>query len=456
LSPGLFGYDPWASDLRRVGPFARLRIQALRLLMVITWEFSEHLLSLRATGLVYATLLSLVPFLAVMFSVLKAFGVQNDAEPFLDRFLMPLGPRGAEITRTVVDFVNNVQVGVLGAAGLAGLFITVITLVQKIEDALNHIWRIRHSRSLARKFTDYLSVVLVGPVLVFTAVGLIASAQSYWLVQRVLHLRLVGEILVVVAGRLMPFLFLWAAFTFLYRLVPHTHVPLRSALLGGATAAILWHIAGVGFAAFIGTSASYPAIYSGFAVLVLFLLWLYYAWLVVLVGAEVAYFHQHPAAYLASHRPPSHLYRERMALATMIEVGRRHVAGQPPVELEVLSLGFNAPLAALEELVDELVRRGLLLRAAEPQGIALGRASERISVAEILDVVRGPDIPDQTDFVDQLESGAHVLRLRDQAVQQALGGFTLRSVLAETQRLDGAVLDSAALTHTPEPSHSRA
>jgi DNA-binding IscR family transcriptional regulator len=140
----------------------------------------------------------------------------------------------------------------------------------------------------------------------------------------------------------------------------------------------------------------------------------------------------------------------------MIEVGRRHVAGQPPVELEVLSLGFNAPLAALEELVDDLVRRGLLLRAAEPQGIALGRASERISVAEILDVVRGPDIPDQTDFVDQPESGAHALRLRDQAVQQALGGLTLRSVLAETQRLDGAVLDSAALTHTLEPSHSRA
>lgn len=422
--------------------------------MVVAWEFSEHLLSLRATGLVYATLLSLVPFLAVTFSVLKAFGVQNVAEPFLNRLLMPLGPWAAEITRTLVEFINNMKVGVLGAAGVAGLFVTVITLIQKIEDALNHIWRIRRARSLARQFSDYLSVVLVGPVLVFTAVGLIASAQSYWLVQRMLQLQVIGPALVVVGGWLLPLIFLWAAFTFLYRFVPHTHVPLRSALVGGAGAAVLWEAAGVAFAALVGGSAQYPAIYSGFSVLVLFLLWLYYAWLVVLVGGQVAYFHQHPAAYLASHRRPSHLSRERMALATMIEVSQRHLTGKPLGDLEALSLGLNVPPAALEELVEELVERGLLLRAEEPKGIALGRAPERVAVAEILDVVRAPRLADQFDFGESRDPGAEALRLRDQAVRQALGELTLRSLVPDQPRLDEPAADSAPI-RTPVVWRSR-
>jgi membrane protein len=432
------GHDLWAGDLRRAAPLTRLRIQLVRFLVVVAWEFREHVLSLRAMALVYATLLALVPFLAVMFSVLKAFGVHDALGPFLDRFLAPLGPGGIEITRHVVDFVNNMRASVLGVVGIAGLFITVITLVEKIEDALNHIWRIRHSRSLARKFSDYLSVVLVGPVLVFTAFGLIASAQNYWLVQRALQLQLIGETFVLVAGRLMPFLFLCMAFTFLYRFVPHTYVPLRSALVGGTTAALLWQIAGVAFAAFIANSTGYPAIYSGLAILVLFLLWLYYAWLVVLVGAEVAYFHQHPGAYLAFRRRPSHLFRERMALASMIEIARRHLAGRPLADVDGLSLGLNVPLAALEDLVDEFVRHGLLLRAAEPRGIALGRPPEQISIVEILDVVQEPDALRAIPRGEPLESGAHALNLRDQAVQSALEGLTLRSVIPEPVAVKGS------------------
>src|SRR5215510_12233715 len=167
LGPSALVQQAWATDLRDAGPATRLRIKLLRLAVVVVREFGEHELSLRATGLVYATLLSLVPFLAVAFSVLKAFGVHFAIAPVLDGFLAPLGPAAAQITGTLVSFVDNVRVGVLGAVGIAGLFITVVTLVQKIEDAFNHIWRIRQPRSLARQFSDYLSVVLVGPVLVF-------------------------------------------------------------------------------------------------------------------------------------------------------------------------------------------------------------------------------------------------------------------------------------------------
>jgi membrane protein len=428
LSSDYFRRQLWATDVRHVGPLTRVRIKLLRLAVVASWEFTEHALSLRATGLVYATLLSLVPFLAVAFSLLKAFGVHLALAPILDQFLAPLGGNSGEVTRTLVTFVDNVRVGVLGAAGIVGLLVTVITLVEKVEDAFNQIWRIHQPRSLARKFSDYLSVILVGPVLIFTALGLIASAQSYPIVQRLLEWKLIGQFLVVVMGHLMPFLFLCGAFTFLYRFVPHTRVPLVSALVGGAIAALLWQIASAAFAAFIAGSKQYSAIYSSFAIVVVFLLWLYYAWLVVLVGAEVAYFHQHPVAYLAFRRRPTHLFREQLALAAMIEIARRHLAGQPPATLDDLSLILNAPLATLERLVDDLVRQGFLLRAAEPAGLALGRPPEQISITEILEVVRAPDGLGPTEFGERLDAATHVLRLRDEAVQSELQGLTLRSI----------------------------
>jgi membrane protein len=161
----------WETDLRTLKGIQRFGVIILRLVLVAAWEFRESVLSIRATSLVYTTLLSLVPFLAVMFSVLKAFGIHHQIEPVLAQALDPLGPKGIEITQNVIGFVDNLKVGVLGAVGVAGLFYTTYTLIDKIEEALNAIWRVHQGRPFARKFTDYLSVVLVGPVLVFTAIG---------------------------------------------------------------------------------------------------------------------------------------------------------------------------------------------------------------------------------------------------------------------------------------------
>jgi len=432
LGPRGLARQAWATDLRDAGRMTRFRIKLLRLAVTLAREFGEHELSLRATGLVYATLLSLVPFLAVAFSVLKAFGVHLAMAPVLDGFLAPLGPAATQVTATLVSFVDNVRVGVLGAVGIAGLFITVVTLVQKVEDAFNHIWRIRQPRSLARQFSDYLSVVLVGPVLIFTALGLIASAQSHPVVQRIMQLPVVGTLMVVGMAHVMPFLFLCGAFTFLYRLVPHTHVRLKSAMVGGATAALLWQVAGVAFTAFIAGSKQYSAIYSGFAIIVVFLLWLYYSWLVVLVGADVAYLHQHPFAFLALPRATSQVLMERAALATMVEVARRHAAGEPPATVDGLAARFSIAPTILEELIRALIGRGLLLRAAEPPGLALGRAAEQIPILEIIDAVRLPEEIDAAPADERLGVADRILQHRDEAVRQVLGGETLGSLLSDT------------------------
>ncbi len=393
-------------------------------------KFQDDQLSLRATSLTYTTLLSLVPLLAVAFSVLKAFGVQNQLEPALAGMLAPLGPEAIEITRRLISFVDNQQVGVLGAVGVAGLFYTVLSLIGKIEEALNIIWRVGRSRTLSRQFSDYLSVVLVGPVLVFTALALMASAQSYWLVQWFLEFKPIGW-LVPLLTRLTPLLLLCAAFTFLYQFVPYTRVRLRSAMFGGIVAGLLWQGAGIGFTKFVASSSTYAAIYSSFAILVLFLIWLQVGWLIVLMGAEVAYNHQYPDAYRkhASRARPSLLFEEQLALAALIELTQGALGGRSIMDPVGLAAILGVPQSSLEELLDWFVRRGLLLRAAEPAGIVLGRLPEQITVVEILDIVRGAGSSPLGSGREEQVSG--LLQRRDQAVRQALEGVTLRTLASE-------------------------
>jgi len=408
---------------------ARLGDSLYRATVIANARYRNDVLNLQAMSLTYSTLLSLVPFLAVMFSVLKAFGVQNVLEPFLAQMLQPLGAEASPVTNKIINFVENIRIGILGAAGLAMLFYTVVTLVAKIEDALNQIWRSPRSRSWGQRTTAYLSVVLVGPVMVFTALALTASAQSYWLVARLFKIGFVSYVFTLTTS-VMPFVLLCATFTFLYKFIPYTKVRLRSALVGGAAAGILWQLVGMGFAAFVANSAQYAAIYSSFAIMIVFLIWLYVGWLIFLVGAEVAYFHQHPHAFIreALHGTGGHRFQEWLALSAMVEITRRHFSDGPPWKPTELAASFG--VSSLENFIDDFVRAGILLRSLEPEGVALARPPESVTVNDVLDIVS--------------DSTAHELRnpgpatgiltRRDRAVHDALEGITLKSLAADNSQ----------------------
>jgi membrane protein len=397
-----------------------------RVPIALNAKVAGDLLFLRAGGLTYTTILSFVPFLAVTFSVLKAFGVQNQIEPALVRALDPLGPQGANIAHRVVEFVDNLQVGVLGAVGVAGLLYTAVSVVGQIEDSLNHIWRVRKCRTLIERFRDYLSLVLVGPVIVFAVVALMAAARTSWFVQRLLSIEGLGWVAVLIA-QLTPMLFLLAGFTVAYKVLPCTRVNLRAALVGGVTAAVLWQFASSLFATFVSGSTHYTAIYSGFAIPILSLMWVYICWLIALVGGEVAYLCQYPAMALASTPRERHRLMEAASLRALLEVARRHVGGEPPCELEALALQVQATPEMLGDFVDECVCRGILLCSSEPDRIALGRAPESISTAEVFEVLRAGAPTDggasSGDVVTML------LGERDRVVAQAFQGTTLRSLL---------------------------
>jgi membrane protein len=419
--------DLWTADLSIHRFPARAGIRLLRVLVVVARAPFDGQLNLEAAALVYRTLLSIVPLLAVTFSVLKAFGAQYRIEPLLVQMLSPLGPAGVEVARRIVEFVSNVGVGVLGAVGLIGLFYTVVSVIEGIENALNQIWHVRRSRSLMRKFTDYLSFLLVGPVLVFAALGIIASAQSNRVVQRVLALTPFRPETVAAVWNVAPFVLFVAAFTLLYRFLPYARVAPSAALVGGVTAATLWHIMGIAFTALVASSASYSAIYSSFAVLVVFLLWLQIAWLVVLVGGEIAYIHQHPTSYVAARGRPSVGLRESAGLGALVEITRRYLAGEPPLRVDDLARRLGAPLTIVDEVIEDFITHGFLARAVEPDGVVLARTPELITVVEVLTAIREP-APNAVDLEIAEGPAVDALRRRDDAVEQALAGLTLHSV----------------------------
>jgi membrane protein len=413
---------------------ARLRENLAAAAAAAHAEAQHSLLALQAASLAFASLLSLVPFLAVAFSMLKAFGAHNLLEPVLLQALAPLGERGTGLTRQIIGFVDNLRVGVLGAAGVAGLLLTVVSLIEKVEHALNRIWRVRWHRTFGRKLADYLSVVVIGPALVGSALAITASLQTHRVVMAVREIEPMGR-LFELGTRLLPLVFAVAAFTFLYKLLPHARVRFRSAAVGGLTAGLLWQLAGALFATFVVGSAQYTAVYSGFAILVLFLIWLHLAWLIVLLGAEVAYFHQHPAAARALFAGHEHAHagRERLGLEALSLVTRRHLGGEPPAGVDHLAALLGVPASALADPLEALVARGFVVRTRDPDGVALACAPELIAVADVLDALRDP--AESALLAGRTGTSAavsQVLGLREAAGRRVLDGMTLRALAPGT------------------------
>ena len=352
----------WDDDLQELTGLHRLLVFVLRVLHLLFKELMGGQLNLRAMSLVYTTLLSIVPLLAVSFSVLKGFGVHNKLEVMLYNLLTPLGPSGVEITDKVVSFVDNVRVGVLGAVGLALLLYTVIALVQKIEAAFNFVWQIENLRAFSQRFSNYLSVILIGPVLIFSAVGFTATVSNMDVAHRLAAIEPFGT-LMLFGSMLVPYILVCLAFTLIYIFIPNTRVQFKAALIGGVIAGVIWKISGWGFAAFIASSSKYAAIYSSFAILILLLIWMYLSWLILLVGSQIAYFVQHPR-YMTLHREPvvlSNRMREQLALQIMYLVGYHHFHGKPAWDLDRFAEYLDLPGEPVHRVITVLVDAGYLI-----------------------------------------------------------------------------------------------
>lgn len=429
----------WQDISPQTNPLKKLWLNFLRVTYIMVRELATGELNLRAMSLVFTTLLSLVPLIAVAFSVLKAFGVHNQMEPVLLGLLEPLGERGPEITANIINFVQNVKVGVLGSVGIAMLFYTIIALVQKIENAFNFVWRVKRSRSLARRFTDYLSVVMIGPVLVFSALGLAATVLNHEVVQSMRQIEPFGTV-IFVGTKLLPYIMIILAFTFLYKFIPNTKVKLNPALVGATVAGVLWISIGTLFASFVASSSNYTAIYSSFAILFFFMIWLYLAWFILLTGSQVAFYLQHPKLVQLAGKPLtlSPRLREREGLWLMSVIAKRFCKHQPPLTVQQLEEQTGLTNNAVQDLLTSLEKGGLLVElAGDETRYVPAQDVAAIRVAAILHCLRTSEENGNFSVKNLADQGVNKL-LQDISNAQAdvIGDISLRELVLGKARHD--------------------
>jgi membrane protein len=251
-------------------------------------------------------------------------------------------------------------------------------------------------------------------------------------VQSLASLQALGTVILTLL-KLLPYLTLWGAFSFVYMFIPNTRVRLQSALIGGLVAALLWQSAGWGFAVFVASSTQYYAIYSSFAILLLFLFWLHLGWTIVLLGAEVAYAHQHIHFFQGDRQllAESPAGREKLALHAMLYVGRNFYHGIDPMSVTDLAAELQIPAGLVKEFMDMFAQTRLVLAVADGETFVLGRDPETISIKEILDCVRhsGKKIKsagDQSGADNEVNALLHDI---DESIARVLAGKSLQAVI---------------------------
>jgi membrane protein len=423
----------WGDTLQKYGVTGRVVTGILRNAYAVLRDIFSGQLTLRAMSLVYTTLLSIVPLIAVSFSALKAFGVHKDIEPHLYGVLQPLGPKGAEITDYVMNLVNNVNSNVLGGIGFLFFIYTAISMVQKIEDSFNYVWYVSKPRSFATRLVEYSTVLIVGAIAVGLSLSALAEFSKDQLVVTIQESVALAPVFTV-TDRLMPYLITISILTFLYKFMPNTKVKLRSAIVGGVAAGIIWATTSMVFAAFLANSTNRQAIYASFAIAISALIWLYLNWLILLIGAQIAFYFQNPAYLRIGRREPrlSNEMRERVALNIMFLVGREFRNPVLGVNLQSLSRALRIPSITLAPIAVGLEASGLIA-TNEAENLLPGREMTRIALGDILAVVRqhgetgSHRDPRWDNAIEELGNNL------DEAVAKTLSGQTLADLLDRSE-----------------------
>ena len=419
----------WSSETAPGAPSPRLR-RVLQFAVMTGEGFVRDHLLLRASALSYFTVLSLIPLLAVVISIVGSVGIGGD---FADMIVRQIAAGNPEAQARILERIRDVNFAGLGTLGAAALLVTTVLGISTVESDLNAIWGVRQQRTLARRFADYLAVLVVGPLLLATALSLATTLQSQWLVQKLIEYRLFS--LVYDLGlQQAPTVVLATAFAFLYWFLPNTQVRPLAAILGGVVAGMLVVLAQGIYLGMIVGSARYDVLFGGFAALPLLFVWIYLFWAVVLFGAEVAFAYDNLPLYRREvrGRAVTPAESEAIGLRIALEVARTFRDRGPVWTADALAEALDVPVRTVRAVLAELERAGVVAPrgAVEKEGgYQLGRPAESIPVTTVVRALRGvrekttadPGVSVAVDVVlGELEAGA----------EKGAAGRTLADLLA--------------------------
>ncbi len=386
--------DLWrirAKDLPRSKSFF---IHPLRVVMLAWRGFDEDKCQLRASALTFYSLLSMVPVVAMAFGIAKGFGF----EKMLSAQLLERFPGQEEVITQVIGFANtfleNTKGGLIAGIGIVVLFWTVIKVLGNIEVSFNDIWGIKKPRTLMRKFSDYLSIMLICPVLliVSSSVTIFISTQVKLVLGKLSFLGLVAP-LVLLFLKILPLVVIWVVFTFIYCFMPNTKVNFRAGLLAGIAAGTIYQVTQWAYITFQVGVTKYGAIYGSFAALPLFLVWLQISWIIVLLGAEVAFAYQNVETY--EFEPDcleiSPSFKRLLTLRIVNLAAKKFCKGEPPLTEIQFSHELDMPIRLVRQILFELVDAGVFNEAGasanKERAFQPSRCVEHLTIKDVEDML---------------------------------------------------------------------
>ena len=375
-------HDIWGRN-QRSGAWGRLGRHALQLAVLVAQGVERNQTLLRASALTYFSMLSLIPLLALAIGLVEAFGASRAV---IDLVVQQIATVNEQAGQWVGERVQRINFASLGAVGGATLLVTTVLALSSVEKALNQIWGVDKQRPLVRRFPDYLAVLVMAPLLLTVASLLATSLRSEGE-----HL-LAGPWLAALYHQAPTVLF-WGAFSFLYWFMPNTKVRIGPALAGGALAAVLFSLVQWAYVAFQVGAARASALFGSFAALPILLVWIYFSWAIVLLGAELAFAQQNLASFRRTREgeDPRPAAREAMGVAIASYVARAFREGNGGVTAEHLADALDVPVRTVRGVLAELEAAGLVSPRGDAKldGYQLARAAESIGVDDVLQALRG-------------------------------------------------------------------
>jgi len=365
--------DIWEIRSKDLPLIKALPIKILRVVILSARGFMKDDCRKKASVLTYYSLLNIVPVFAVVFGIAKGFGF----EKLIEKQILQMAQNGnwqSDVTNQILGFshslLENVKGGIIAGVGVVLLFWTIVSIIGKIEESLNDVWDVRRPRTLVRKFSDYLTMMVLAPVLfiISSSATVLVAGQVRFFAQKAGLLAVLGPVISFFLN-LLPYVSIWTLLSVLYLILPNTRVPVRAGILGGVAAGTILQIVQWIYIKFQIGVASYGAIYGSFAALPLLLLWIQMSWMIVLFGSEIAHASIHYETY-GFHPDYSRISvssRKLLVLRIFRLVVEKFSMGEKPFSISQIAHVLEIPVPLVRQLLHELADIGLV--AETPSGI---------------------------------------------------------------------------------------
>mgnify|MGYP006083932845 CR=1 FL=1 len=403
--PTFIKHKIWEVRLEDRKPIMAFLFKQLRIIIIVSQNFAKDKLQVQAAGLTYYTLLSVVPIIAMAFAIAKGFGFEQK----LERELTSLLKGHEEIVDQLMVFASrtleNTEGGVLAGVGVVLLFWSVMRLLISIELSFNAIWQVAKSRSWIRKFTEYISIMLVAPIMIILSSSLtvLITQEIESLVITVDLLKAIGPVIFFFI-KVIPYVLIWLLFTFVYMVMPNTKVHFGSAFIAGMIAGTAFQFVEWGYIHFQVGVSKYNAIYGSFAALPLFLIWVNISWLITLIGAEVAYANQY-VAEIRNEIAGEKLTMSQMHIISMMICKRladNFDSCREPESAQMISKDLDLPFGITSKVLEKLKEVHLLteveLDGNQLNGYLPMRNLDELKTSELVDLINNRGAKNQEDL----------------------------------------------------------